>query len=239
MKPKSDNLFHFTRSLDVLKSILKNCFQPRYCLEDVEWLKMDWHHIAYAMKCFCDIPLSRISEHTAFYGSYGLGLTKEWGIRQGLEPVLYIRPGGAIARVLDKMMVEFSAANDDDEADKRAEDLFTLLRFVKPVTGKMPLDGRLVDKEFFQENEWRYAPAIDSILIDEEFEAEKDEANEKALAHTLTFTPQDVKYIFVADDSEIPEIVDFIEKSMGHFPHDDIKILQSRIVSLKTIAADI
>lgn len=238
MKPKSDNLFHFTDTLDVLKLILKNCFQPRFCQEDVEWLDMEWRHLAYAMTCFCDIPLSRINEHTAFYGKYGLGLTKEWGIRQGLEPVLYIRPNGAIAKVLDNMMMQ-SSADDDHEEEKRAGDLFTLLRYVKPVKGKMWKADRLVDKEFFQENEWRYSPAMDWILIDKEFEGEKEEANRRALAHTLMFTPQDIKYIFVDDDSEIPEIMDFIDKSMGHFAPDDIKILQSRIISLKTIAADI
>lgn len=30
------------------------------------------------MVCFCDV-----------YGHYGIGLTKEWGIRNGVSPVLY------------------------------------------------------------------------------------------------------------------------------------------------------
>ena len=41
MKPKSDNLFHFTKSLDVLKLILENGIQPRFCLEDIEWFNLD------------------------------------------------------------------------------------------------------------------------------------------------------------------------------------------------------
>jgi len=38
MKPKTDNLFHFTRSLNVLKLILSNGIYPRYSLEESNWL---------------------------------------------------------------------------------------------------------------------------------------------------------------------------------------------------------
>lgn len=38
MSPKSHTLFHFTKTNDVLKMVIKNGFWPRYCLEDVGWL---------------------------------------------------------------------------------------------------------------------------------------------------------------------------------------------------------
>ncbi|MFU0923178.1 abortive infection system antitoxin AbiGi family protein [Kluyvera sichuanensis] len=79
MKPKSETLFHFTKSSDTLEIILKNGFWPRYCLEDIRWLEFtDVEYVSYPMVCFCDIPLSRISEHVSFYGSFGLGVSKDW-----------------------------------------------------------------------------------------------------------------------------------------------------------------
>ena len=92
MNPKSNTLFHFTKNAKSLKGILKNGFLPRYCREDIKYLKnaeASKDCLGYPMVCFCDIPLSRISEHTKFYGSYGLGMTKEWGIKNALAPILY------------------------------------------------------------------------------------------------------------------------------------------------------
>ena len=91
MSPKSHTLFHFTDKIETLKLILMNGFWPRFCLEDVSWLKYpDFDFIAYPMVCFCDIPLSRVNEHVSFYGEYGLGLTKDWAVRNGITPVQYI-----------------------------------------------------------------------------------------------------------------------------------------------------
>jgi len=100
MKPKADNLFHFTKSLDILKLILEHGIQPKYCLEDFEWFKWDTHkYLAYPMSCFCDIPLSRITEHTNFYGNYGIGLSKNWGFKNNLIPVIYSPPNGDILKL--------------------------------------------------------------------------------------------------------------------------------------------
>lgn len=94
MDPRSHTLFHFTKSSKVLKLILKNGFWPRYCLEDVSWMGMDAEdaeYVAFPAVCFCDIPLSRIDEHVAFYGAFGIGLRKEWAVINNLNPILYGR----------------------------------------------------------------------------------------------------------------------------------------------------
>lgn len=87
MKPKSNNLFHFTKTLEVIKLILKNGLQPSYCLEDNEWMALgDNKHVSFPMSCFCEIPLSRISDHTDFYGDFGLGFSKDWGLKKSFKP---------------------------------------------------------------------------------------------------------------------------------------------------------
>jgi hypothetical protein len=95
MAVSSNTLFHFTDSAENLIRILENDFLPRFCLEELElFRKGDTPLIdmAIPMVCFCDLPLSNIGEQLSAYGNYGIGMSKEWGIRQGINPVLYLTP---------------------------------------------------------------------------------------------------------------------------------------------------
>jgi hypothetical protein len=90
VKPRTKSLFHFTNALQTLCRILEDGFWPRYCHEYIGWVATDPEFIAIPVVCFCDIPLSRLTEHTAFYGNFGIGMTQEWGLNSGLNPVFYI-----------------------------------------------------------------------------------------------------------------------------------------------------
>ena len=128
---KSNSLFHFTPKEEYLLDILENGFWPRYCFEDIEWLipkdlknelekqeednfletltkelvKSNISSIAYPMSCFCDIPLSKITAHTDFYGSFGLGMTKEWGIRKRLNPIFYLSDNSIIPNLIQSFLL--------------------------------------------------------------------------------------------------------------------------------------
>lgn len=93
-------LFHYTRSIDNLIGIIEKGFEHRPVREDlsicgfiespfsipgVVKYELVWH-----MVCFCDILLRDVHDHIEQYGSYGLGLDKEWGIEKGITPVRYI-----------------------------------------------------------------------------------------------------------------------------------------------------
>lgn len=240
MKPKSDNLFHFTKSLDVLKLILKHGIQPRYCLEDVEWFGFDDHkYIAFPMCCFCDIPLSRISEHTDFYGSFGLGLTKEWGAKNGLNPVVYSPEGGIVQDLMKFMFYLDHDSFEESIQEGMYHHSYRLWSLLKPTKGKMVVSGSIVEKDFYQESEWRFVPPGRELLTQNTYKEDKEKANTEVFKYTLQLSPCDIKYIFVRSDSDIPELVDFINTQLGNFPLNDLKILQSRIVSLDTLASDL
>ena len=236
MSPKSSSLFHFTRSLEFLKGIVQNGFKPRYCLEDTRYLGINY--IGLPMCCFCDIPISRIQEHTSFYGEYGLGMTKDWGARSRLEPLLYAPADGAITSFINYYVNEKRDVHPDQ---KEMDDghLARLLGLTKPVHGNMLVSGKVTKKDFYQENEWRFVPPNYEILLENEFEAGKDIGNIEMESFALKFSPLDVKYIFVRSDAEIPVIFDFIHNNLGHWPLNEIKILTSRITSLETIAKDV
>lgn len=242
MQPKSNNLFHFTRNIEFLKGILLNGFMPRYSLEDAGPLNIDY--LAYPMVCFCDIPISRISEHTAFYGEYGIGMTKEWGLRNNLAPLIYTPTIGAATRIAN-FILNYSIPEDNTDAELKEfrNDLlahaFKLIPMIKPISGNMIISGKPVEKDFSQESEWRYVPDHDSILVLEDFESKKEALNKSMESMKLEFTPADVRYIFVKADFEIPLVFDYIQANLGKFPLTDIKILISRIVSLETLARDV
>jgi hypothetical protein len=215
-----------------------NGFYPRYSLEDVQYIQDG--HIAFPMVCFCDIPISRIQEHTAFYGSYGIGLTKDWGLKNELAPLIYTPSTSAVTEVA-KWMLDFASSEQADKElrDAATDQFFRLIPMLKPIRGTMFVQGQRVDKEFYQENEWRYVPKRVEVLFQEQFEAERDAKNLAMISSKLAFLPPDVKYIFVGEDSEIPIVFDFIQNNLGQYPLNDIKILTSRIISLETVARDL
>lgn len=42
------------------------------------------------MVCFTDIPIELAGEHRKEYGSFGLEMKKEWGIKNGINPIDYM-----------------------------------------------------------------------------------------------------------------------------------------------------
>lgn len=190
--------------------------------------------MAFPMSCFCDIPISRISEHTAFYGEYGIGMSRDWGLKNGLEPLLYVAPQGAIPNFLNWLLKE-----SGDISSSVKEHFSRIVCLTKPLSGQMLISGTAVEKEFYQESEWRYVPLDYDVLFRDEFEKSKDVKNAELENNSLKFLPSDIKYIFVKSDAEIPTVFDFIQKNLGGWPLNDIKILISRIVSLETIARDL
>jgi hypothetical protein len=126
-------------------------------------------------------------------------------------------------------------------------DTNTLLANIKPIEGVMKVNGELTQKEFYQESEWRCAISgldlkIKPWLHEQEFSNSKllEEENNKSKDHySLKISPSDIKYIFVKQDSDIPEMVNFIQSELDLYPSADIKILLSRIISLDTIRRDL
>ncbi|WP_316674981.1 abortive infection system antitoxin AbiGi family protein [uncultured Tolumonas sp.] len=241
MQPRANSLFHFTKSIDFLQKILGNGFYPRYCPEDSSLIKCD--EIAHPMVCFCDIPISRISEHTRFYGEYGIGLSKDWAIRNNLHPVIYSHETGPVAELMNFILDEpLNCDHCNEEHKPTSLEVFfdKLFPFLKPLAGTMRVYGELKQKEFYQENEWRYVPNKFEMLIGEEdIKNRTNDMNVLQESEPLTFKPEDIKYIFVKNDTEIPIIFDFINESLKVSNPNDAKILSTKIVSLETLISDV
>jgi hypothetical protein len=98
MAVTSDTLFHFTKSRTNLERILVERFKITYCKENFQLLGKPSGEYYYPMISFCDLPLGSIKNHIAKYGCYGIGMTKEWGIKNKLNPVLYLENSSNIAK---------------------------------------------------------------------------------------------------------------------------------------------
>lgn len=246
MNPRSDALFHFTKQVETLHKILENGFWPRYCLEDVSWLGYEEvDYIGYPMVCFCDIPLSRIKNHQEFYGSFGIGMTKEWGVKNGLNPVFYSSDAHSIKENLKKLN-RFSNMHSDKKNKATARKaLRYLLAYMKPLKGKMSMGAETKEVTFYHESEWRYVPVNDKIkdhIRETEFrvDARLFENNEKTKENCMIkFTPEDIKYIFVKSDNDIPGVVNLIHDKLDNYTLNQQKILYSRIISLESLDKDI
>ncbi|MDW1822408.1 abortive infection system antitoxin AbiGi family protein [Vibrio sp. Vb1018] len=238
MKSKSASLFHFTPKMEYLISILKNGFYPRFCLEDSRL--MDWYaqdYLAFPMVCFCDIPLSKISEHTDFYGSYGIGLKRNWGNECGLSPVIYASPKSQIVELASSLAHRMLIL--EPQSEQAEEDAKNLLSLLKPVSGTMLIDGKNESRDFYQENEWRFVPKSRNAIPSSQFEQKRGHANEMMLEHKLSFELSDIQYIFVKCESEIPELAEFIAEEFLSEGRASISVLISKIVALDTLIPDV
>ena len=124
----ANSLFHFTPRSFLLDKF-ENGFIPRYNTEfdpvldlgyfnasyhitkmnfadnTSEDLSHNYHHsIQIAMVCFCDIPLSSLEYHMNVYSGYGIGMTKDWGLLKGLNPVLYINDNSDFFRTFSGLL---------------------------------------------------------------------------------------------------------------------------------------
>lgn len=244
--PRSRTLFHFTKDLKVLKSILKHGFFPKYSLEDIAWfVAQEIDAVAFPVVSFCDIPLSRITDHVTFYGQYGIGMRRQWGIKRGFNPIVYVSETSDLVILMRQISQSCVAAYNADKNEDHLNHYRRLAGFCKPLEGKMSVRGQTVSKLFYQESEWRYLASHEEIpryLMKQDFYDPETfaRANDLAAKHcSLKFGPQDVKYIFVRSEEDIPELVDFINEELALFPQRDVQILIANIVTQDIIANDI
>jgi len=118
MNISANTLFHFTKEKKFLLSILKNGLFIRYSLETYGGILKSNDELVLPMCCFCDIPLSQVKEHTKKYGSYSIGLSKEWGMRNGISPVLYAHKKSDTAKLLNSLTSDLDKIFDIEETNE-------------------------------------------------------------------------------------------------------------------------
>jgi len=244
----SNVLFHFTKSMGNLKSILKNGFYPRYCAEytldpaDRRAAYRRKHPMRAApMVCFCDLPLSLILRHLKTYGPFGIGLTKQWGLRSRVTPVIYTHREAPTLRPILRL-----AAKADKETDSTAASNSRLLAtYTKPLVGPAWRNGRLTKKpvRFYDEREWRYVPVVRE---DEPLFLNRDHYTRpnitKALhrrfrkEYALPIHPDDIQYLIVPNDGHILALHKYLKRL--YTPKDAV-LVTTAIMTIDCIHEDV
>lgn len=247
-----DSLFHFTSCLENILGILKNTFYPRYCYEEFELIdkpKEKFIRSAIPMVCFCDTPLSQLMNHIETYGKYGLGMKKEWGIRKGLNPVIYFNKNSDMAKDLNKTAIRLLK----NKGSAALKTFWNILVYLKRYEGVLYRGGSITKENvrFYDEHEWRYVPdrrvmnknlitvslsevvyRQPEILADANKQLERDETR-------LSFNANDIKYIIIKEESEINKMIKKLRVIKGiRYDSDTIDRLASRIITVKQIEND-
>lgn len=245
MPISANTLFHFTQDLDTLLGILKTKFYPRLHLEQSVLPKLNLR-LAVPMVCFCDIPLSQISEHITKYGKYAIGIKKDWAIQQGVSPILYVHENSLIPKTIFAEIKELAKAvidNPDGVFPAKLKNYFDAVCMMKPYEGYDEHTGKRV--RFYDEREWRYVPprhadsqfgyVTEPLFAKEKVRKAVDAENEK---YGMVFNPDVINYLIVADDRDVLKLKREIEWIKGGFPSDSVQLLMTRIISMERIQED-
>ena len=245
----SNSIVHFTNSKEALKGILSENFKLKYCREEIP-LNNKSLVIHVPMVSFCDIPFSQVHKHIDSYGCYGIGLTREWAIRNRLNPVIYIQNGSILAQSYLEAVSYFHSERQEEITKDRAlaeDQLWEVFRYAKPYEGPLLLKtGKKIDSyRFSDEREWRYVPPISAgckqFFFPENFHDSDERYNSEIhLARlNLKFDPNDVKYIVIKNDDEIHELIRHLDDVKGEkYSKRDVELLTTRIITAEQIRTD-
>lgn len=213
----ANTLFRFFEKSDYLYSTLRNrALVPRFYAENVDYLSIGYHQIAYPMVCFCDINIHRLSNHLTTYGRYGIAFSKRWGIQQGIQPLQYVNNHSILCK---DFSAAFSSALQTEETIPAIDYLLTQIFYLKPIEGIMPRNGSEISKNFTDECEWRFIPDVSQIdlppaVSDDEI-ASIGVLN-KTIADNeccwLKFSPSDIKYIILQSEDDFTDICRVIDE---------------------------
>lgn len=242
----ANTIFHFTKEMLTLESILTNGFYPRYCMEKFDYVDyVREREFPMPMVCFCDIPLSGIEEHKEQYGEYAIGMSKDWGKINGINPLIYTTSESIPTKML----------NEIAEGLYKNEKVLEYVKMVQFMTAYMkPYEGHMWNKNtnsfdgqwttFYNEREWRYVPKDllgDNWLFKDGFlDGDKRKVyNDRVEKFKLKFNPNDIKYIIVKSDDEVVDMVDMIMTIYKNkYPQDDLIKLTTKILSMDRVIED-
>ena len=249
--PYPNTLFHFT-NISGLKGILRSSgFQLSYAKEKIKGPATKVVEMAIPMVSFCDLRLSELASHMDKYGRYGIGLSKEWAHRRGLNPVAYINRDSELASSVIKGIQEVldivvEHPNDDEDHAVTYMNVMNIQRFLKNYEGPLERNG-VVEQEnyrFADEKEWRHVLPLTFAqkiwpyeeINDANTPEKKRRLNAAIKSEILSFAALDVKYIVVERDAEIRSVQDDIASL--NLSVADTHHLVSRVLSAEQIVED-
>jgi len=245
-----DILFHFT-SKENLWKILRNTFLVSYSREKIVGGKTSIEFYT-PMVSFCDLRISELKDHMEKYGNYGIGLTKDWANKNGLNPVFYVNKSSPFTRNYIRSMKNMEQHVEKVPgligkimAESSYVDILSTYNYIKNYEGDLKRKKGTITKNyrFADEREWRFVPTANSkipaMIPTTQFEEKEEEYKKLASTEKLKFEPEDIKYIIIEKDNEIIELSKLLEEVKSRFNPSTKKRLLSRILTVEQINNDI
>jgi len=245
----SNSIIHFTNKFSSLIGILENNFTVRYCQENIVTKEKNFN-ILIPMVSFCDIPFSQIIDHINKYGSYGIGLKKEWAEKNGLNPVLYTEKLSNLSGNISKLYVQLTKTKKSiSDLSLNEKESLDFLRYIKNYQSDLKRTGRktIPNYRFSDEREWRFTPSIESKNLlfgnlkrfeEDDYKRAKELLNKKNKFESLDFEPDDVTYIIIKKEDERNRLINKIESTKSKYSLEQVKRLTSRIISVEQLKSD-
>lgn len=167
-------------------------------------------------------------------------MKKEWGVKNGLNPVTYLCESSHIARRFHMLKTHAGILR----SAKIAKFLFEIASRTKKYEGKSPRRGKYLDRRWYDDREWRYVPniglhpSVEDKFPDERTRSAKNEQISKVC--DLSFKPNDIKYIIIENERQRLSMIEAIETIKGGLFSDNktVRMLASRIITSKQISED-
>jgi len=226
-------LFTFTPKIEYLMYMLQKGIVPRYSYERLPGSEKGY--IA-PMKCFCDIPLSKIKYHMERYGYYGIGLKKSFLRKQGATPVIYVHAKS----ILVKNIIKRNSSQIDYSS------ILPLLKRYDGDDYRFNNYNKLSSKKriyFYDEQEWRYLPPNFNCGMSNPFKkielgvstANKMNRENPFFQNCFEIPPNAIEYIIINKNSELASLIESLKKI---YKKSDIETILTKVQIADKILRD-
>lgn len=253
-----ETLFHITNNIEAINGILlEQSFKPSFSMEVVKARCNNTPYYWVPMVSFCDFKISELSIHFEKYGNYGIGLSKKWGIDNGLNPVLYINQScdifGEIRQALINIDDAYKILSENPHDPEKSklynsisecnQKILNIYCYTKNYQGELKRKGVLDnDFRYADDREWRYIPNISPTIrcctdfSDTGKENIKNHYNAQIeINHRLNFSFTDIKFIIVPTEEESTKLISFIISSLPTIDMNEKLLLISRIIIVENL----
>jgi len=245
----ANSLFHFTKEMKTIVEIIRGKkFLASYNIEDIKDFHPEKRFVAIPMICFCDIPLKLIDDHTNSFGKFGIGLNKDWGIKNLINPLLYRidQEGSMLEKALkvlfsenSEMIKQLEAINtiELDQfqkstlflADNSIDQAIRISAFTKPYSNG--------NRKYYNEREWRFVPENAQFIFPEDNgQAVREILNQDYSRASLSFDLNEIEHVIVSETAEIDSFIALI-KDTPLTEDEKYKLIQ-KVNSLDKIKKD-
>ncbi|MGZ4158205.1 MAG: abortive infection system antitoxin AbiGi family protein, partial [Bacteroidia bacterium] len=171
-------------------------------------------------------------------------LTKEWGIKNRISPVMYVheksRPTSQLAGLIELFKLFSKESDEYIMISQVREELVDSLKYIKPYKGKW---HKGIKKEndviYYNEREWRYSPLIEEYEVlagINENKKLKNKFNRKLRQSKIPFAPEDIKFIVIKSRDEITGITNLI-RNLKIKPNQKNRLI-TKIITFEEIEED-